>query len=396
MIPLIFDTENTGAQRNKANPFDNRNSCCCISFRSTRNDVAGIYKIEYDEDPYKQQLDNFQKEIDACDILVGFNLKYDLHWIKRYGILWGSRRVWDTQLFYFIQSNQTKRFPSLNDVAVHYGFPTKLDVVATEYWDKGLDTDQVPWDILEEYALYDAELTYNIFQKQYEEFKQLPKNRRNLILLQMKDLLVLQEMEYNGSKYNTALSIAMGNDLERKIGDIDAKLAGYAPKNIDISFNSDHQIGVFLFGGSLYAADLQEYTFTYKDGRTATKTRKVVREVKFPQIFKPRTKTKGGAWATDIDTLRTIGYNAVGFKKNIIDMLLTRTKLEKQASTYCFGTPKLLGVGKPKKDSDMGWQDDILHGNLNQTAVVTGRLSSNKPNLQNQDGKMKICFVSRF
>ena len=212
MQPLIFDVECTGSQRNKANPFDPRNKMCCVSSYAFNWERPLVQEIEYADEPYQHHLEILQGNINAADILVGFNLKFDIHWVRRYHIFLNDKvRVWDCQLFYFIQSNQTKRFPSLNDVALHYNLPTKLDIVATEYWDKGLDTDQVPWDILSEYAAYDAELTGNIFKKQYEEFQQLPKNRQNLILLHMRDLLVLEEMEFNGSKYNVDLSLSMGH-----------------------------------------------------------------------------------------------------------------------------------------------------------------------------------------
>jgi DNA polymerase I-like protein with 3'-5' exonuclease and polymerase domains len=179
MIPLIYDCEATGAQRNKANPFDPRNKLCCISYHLAGN--RGVFKIAYDDDPYKHKLDNFQELIDEADLVVGFNLKFDIHWGRRYGLRFDDSRIWDCQLYHFLQSNQRAKFPSLDEVAARWDVPLKLNIVKTEYWDKGLDTDQVPWDILEEYAGWDVDpVTLQVFNRQYSEFKQLPEARRRL------------------------------------------------------------------------------------------------------------------------------------------------------------------------------------------------------------------------
>lgn len=388
MNPFVLDTEVTGAQRNKGNPFDPRNRLCAVSTHFKGS--TSVYNIEHGPDPYADKIKRLQEFLDGSDILVGFNLKFDVHWCRRYGLSFNGKRIWDCQLYHFIWSNQKHRLPSLNDVCGHYGLPVKLNVVSTEYWDKGLDTDVVPWEILEEYAAYDAELTYRVFLKQYEEFIGLDMARRNLILLHMADLLVLEEMEYNGFKYDVEQSLEMGGKLEYEISAIDQKLATYCP-TLPISFNSDRQLSAFLFGGSVVREEPETYTYTYKDGRTAQKQRKIKKEYILPRIFAPDPRTekdKPGVFAVDVAALKTLRYKSTGFRNTILDLLLKRSKLEKKKSTYCFGTPALLG--------EMAWEDGLLHPQLNQCVVVTGRLSSSKPNLQNQEADMQRCFVSRF
>ncbi len=387
---LVFDCEASGAQRNKANPFDPRNKLCSLCYLQ-EGYTFKCADIEHGQEPYKYQLDRFQGYINDSDILVGFNVKYDLHWIVRYGIgLPRQIRVWDCQLFFFLQTNQTKRLPSLDNVADHYGLPRKLDVVRTEYWDKGLDTTDVPWDILEEYNTYDVELTWQIFQRQLEEFKLLPKNRRNLILLHMRDLLSLQEMEFNGFKYNVEKSLEMGRNIDNRISEIDKELAVYCP-NVPLSFNSDQQLSAFLYGGQIKRVEQEEYTFNYKDGRTAVKRRSVDKYYQLPTIFKPDqrwAKKKDGIYSVEVGTLQTLKFRAKGFQLRILNLLLERSRLEKRKSTYCYGTPELA--------ARMGWEGNLLHPSLNQSVVVTGRLSCNKPNLQNQEELMQVCFVTRF
>lgn len=391
MQPLIFDCEATGAQRNKGNPFDPRNRLCCISF-SFRGDRR-VRDIEYSDGPYKHYLDDFQELLDEADLVVGFNLKYDIHWGRRYGLDFSKVKVWDCQLYHFLQSNQRVKLPSMDMVAAHWGVPQKLNVVRTEYWDKGLDTDEVPWDILSEYALHDVDpVNSQIFEKQYKEFLTLPDIRRKLILLHMRDLLVLEEMEFNGALYNKELSIKIGLQLERDIATIDAALSRYCV-GIPISFNSDEQLSLFLYGGTLFHKVREKYLFEYKDPRKAPveKERWIVKEIKVPRIFEPRAewkKQKEGIYSTDKTTLQKLRFTAKGFQLEIIDLLIKRSALEQQKSTYAYGTPKLM--------DKMGWENNILHGQLNQNIVVTGRLSSSKPNLQNQQEAMQVCFESRF
>jgi DNA polymerase I-like protein with 3'-5' exonuclease and polymerase domains len=281
----------------------------------------------------------------------------------------------------------------MNMVAAHWGVEQKIDVVKTEYWEKGLDTDQVPWDILSEYAMWDVDpVNRQIFEKQYAEFLTLPDARRKLIQLHMRDLLVLEEMEFNGAKYNITLSRQMGDKLEKQITAIDAQLAKYCP-DVPISFNSDEQLSAFLYGGTIKQKVQENYVFHYKDAKkpSVEKCRWIVKEYPLPSIFKPLPNTdlqKEGVYSTDKTTLQKLRFKANRFQKEIIDLLLERSVLEKRKSTYCFGTPKLI--------DELGWEGETIHGQLNQTVVVTGRLSCSKPNLQNQDESIRQCFVTRF
>ena len=389
--PLIFDAEATGAQRNKGNPFDPRNRLCTIQTRFRGRTI--VRDIQYGEEPFQHKVDDFQREVNDCDLVVGFNLKYDLHWGRRYGVRFTGKKVWDCQLYHFFQSHQRHRMPSMDEVAVHWGVPTKIDIVRTEYWEKGLDTDQVPWDILREYGAWDVDpVNEQIFLKQLEEFNTLPENRQQLILLHMQDLLTLQEMEFNGSYYNKELSIKMGKDLEEQIKFIDSSLRRYC-LDTPISFNSDHHISAFLYGGTIKDHVRETYLFHYKDEKKppVQKERWVEKTYILPRIFEPLERTekkKDGIFSVDKTTLQKLRFKATGFRAFILDQLLKRSVLEKQMSTYCFGTPKLMDT--------MAWENHLLHGQLNQSVVVTGRLSCSKPNLQNQQEAMQVCFETRF
>lgn len=41
--------------------------------------------------------------------------------------------------------------------------PRKLDIIKLEYWDKGIDTTEIPYEILKEYTIQDGESTLALF-----------------------------------------------------------------------------------------------------------------------------------------------------------------------------------------------------------------------------------------
>ena len=136
MSYLVLDVETTIS--NKGNPFDQSNKLMMVGLLNDKE--VGVYDIEYSVDPYKELLDNIQLAVDAADVLVGFNIKFDLHWLKRYGIDFSKKRVWDCQLVEFILRNQSAAYPSLNATAEYYDLGTKLDEVKENYWKNGIDT----------------------------------------------------------------------------------------------------------------------------------------------------------------------------------------------------------------------------------------------------------------
>jgi DNA polymerase I-like protein with 3'-5' exonuclease and polymerase domains len=104
-----------------------------------------------------------QSYLDGADTLIGFNIKFDLHWLRRYGFDYSHCRIFDCQLAEFILGGQSEPYPSLNKTAERYGLGTKVDVVKTEYWDKGIDTTEIPIEILDEYLTMDLVLTNGVF-----------------------------------------------------------------------------------------------------------------------------------------------------------------------------------------------------------------------------------------
>lgn len=377
---ITLDVETTTS--NKGNPFDQTNKLCYVGIDDQ------VYNIEYDVEPYKDNLLKVQESIDSATVLVGFNIKFDLHWLARYGILFSSKRIWDCQVVQFILDGQANPYPSLNKVAEHYGLESKLDVVSEQYWKNGIDTPDIPEEILTDYLKQDVKLTEQIFVKQMEELNNRPELKR-LVSLHNQDLLVLQEMEFNGILYDYDKSKTLGDELEEQIAKLDKQLYSYHQFD-NFNPNSVDHLSAFLYGGNI-KYKLQRPIGHYKSGarKGEVKLQWFEEEQSCVRRVRPIPGTelaKEGLYSTDEKTLRTLKPNAEG--KKILDLLLTRATLEKRKSTYYIGLCKLI--------DDNNWKKGEIHGQLNQCVARTGRLSSSRPNLQNFDGEIKSLFTSRY
>ena len=91
-------------------------------------------------------------------------------------------------------------------------------------------------------------------------------------------------------------------------------------------------------------------------------------------------------YSTSGDVLKQLKSKSK-LQKVIVTLLNERADLAKLGGTYYTGLPDLMDI--------MHWKD-FIHGQFNQTIVRTGRLSSSKPNLQNNPPDSDELFESRF
>ncbi len=367
---LALDSETT--IYNKGHVFDPRNRLVCWSYATP--DILGVAHIWGEGE--------LQQMIDSASLLITFNGKFDLQWFSKCGITYDYRKVWDVQLAEFILSNQTHRFPSLNETCERYGIPLKQDAVK-EYWEKGVNTDEIPWEILSEYAAHDAYLHLRCYQ---EQIKLMTPAQKTLCFLQSQDMSILREMEANGIPFNEELCHERAKTLDDQISKIKTELSAIYP-NVPVNFASNDHLSAFLYGGTI-KEDGKEFVGYFKTGERAgqPKYKNIVVEYTLPRMFTPLKGSemkKEGNFATDEGTLRKLKG-----KKAIIEKLLTLSKLEKLNGTYYRGLPKLR--------EEMGWTTGVLHGNFNQTTATTGRLSSNRPNLQNLATDILDVFTSNY
>lgn len=369
---LALDTETT--THNKGHPYDSRNILVCISYSD--GSTSGAVPTA--------DLSAVHNRLLNAELIVGFNFKFDLHWLLKYGVKEiKTKQLWDVQIAEFILSNQTYRFPSLNETCAKYGLEQKEDVVKNEYWDKDIQTTEIPWDILSTYATKDAELTLQCY---HEQIKRMSPAQIKLCYLQCQDLYILQEMEANGIPFDEQLCEERAKGVNDQISEIKKKLSSIYP-NVPINFASNDHLSAFLYGGTI-KEDGKEHIGFYKTGARAgqPKYKNIEIEHTLPRLFTPlkgSAMKKEGMFATDEGTLRKLNG-----KKSLINLILELSKLEKLNGTYYLGLVKLR--------NEMFWPKGLLHGNFNQTTAATGRLSSSKPNLQNFSSELLDIFISEY
>jgi DNA polymerase I-like protein with 3'-5' exonuclease and polymerase domains len=133
----------------------------------------------------------------------------------------------------------------------------------------------------------------------------------------------------------------------------------------------------------------------FKTGKKVGETRYKIVEKRYtmPRLVEPLEKTEAKkpagsppVWFTNDDVLRSLKHTKESRK--IMALVSKYSELEKLRGTYLTGLPQLIKT--------MEWDNEVLHGQLNQCIAITGRLSSSKPNMQNFPPIAKTFCVSRY
>lgn len=376
---FALDTEVTTS--NKGDPFDITNKFVLGGIGDNRS-----YSTFSEVDITRHQV-----LLDKARMVVLFNAKFDLHWLRRIGFNFSVRLpIWDCQLAEFILSNQQWKYPSLEEASVLRGLGHKIDVVKEQYWANGIDTDEIPFDVLNEYLQQDVSLTYQLYEKQKELFK-TPEHsgKYRLFRLQCYDLLALQQMEYNGFKYDSEGSRKEATRLEEECTKLDKYILDEYP-DVSINLGSPDHISCMLYGGTI-KDETRIPIGEFKSGKKIGQTRYKVLEVEYelPRLVEPLKGSelaKEGYFGTSEPVL--LSLRATGKVKKVINALLERRGLEKLRNTYFNGIPDRI--------DEHHWSDNCVHGQLNQCVTGTGRLSATNPNQQNMTKEVKKYCVSKY
>ena len=340
---ICFDTETTSLDALTA-------ELVGVAFSVKPKEAYFLYfPPELSREQTKEILDEFVPVLnDGQKLKIGQNLKYDLLVLKGYGVhLEGP--FFDTMIAHYVLEPEGQH--GMDYLAEHLlGYkPVKIETLIGKRGKNQKTMRDVEVTELVPYACEDADITLQLKEKL------APQVAGNRIFEEIEQPLmpVLTELEYEGIKVDREVLSNYSEELEGRLDTLEKEIYQLAGEEFNI--NSPKQLGNILFD---------------KLGLGKGKKQK---------------KTKTGQYVTDEQTLTYLAM-----ENELPGRVLAYRGIKKLKSTYVDALPLLI------KDST-----SRVHTTFRQTVAVTGRLSSEKPNLQNipirtDDGReVRKGFVPR-
>ncbi len=263
--------------------------------------------------------------------LIGQNIKYDLQVLKNYGVVI-KNKLWDTMVAHFLFMPEMRH--NMNVLAETYldYQPISISELIGKKGKDQLNMRDVPLDIITNYAAEDADVTLKLKHAFVSKLQEAG-TEKLFHDVELPLIEALAGMEREGINIDVAGLNEFSAQLKDDIALVDAEIQALAGTKFNIS--SPKQVGEILF----------EYL----------------------KITDKAKKTKTGQYATGEDVLSKLEG-----KHPIVSKILDYRELVKLKSTYVDTLPLLVNE-----------KTNRIHTTFNQVVAVTGRLSSDNPNLQN-------------
>jgi len=325
--------------------------CCdeCISYYIPINhldkNTSKRIKDQLEEDYVLKNIKNICE--DSSILKIGQNIKFDIRVFAKYNIL--IRSIADTMLMsYSLDNGITKH--NMDDLAFNH-----LQHNCIKFKDLvGSGKSEITFDYVDinnafNYAAEDALVTLKLYNLL---FPRVVKEKTSFIYeeIDLHLIEVLSIMEKNGIKVNINYLKELSNQFEKDSNNIAKKIFKLSKKEFNIG--SPKQLGEILF------LDLK---------------------------IEGAKKTKSGTFSTDSSTLQDLELKGYEIAKLVLEW----REVTKLKSTY---TDALQEQAIKKTDR--------IHTSYGIANTLTGRLSSNDPNLQNipirtENGKkIRKAFIS--
>jgi len=321
---FCFDTETTGLDIIDS-------ELVGISF--SWNSHEAVYVSISSEDGLKKQQIELIKGIFSREdvLLVGQNLKYDMHILKNYGIeIKGD--LFDTMVaHYLLYPDRKHGIDAIAEDLLGYT-KIKTEELIGKKGGRQLNFKDLDPEKVKDYACEDADITWQVYEKlskELEESKLLKLSKD----IEMPLVKVLMNMEHTGVSLNEKALAEFADSLREELIGLEKTIYTLAGQEFNIS--SPKQLGEILFDKLKIKSDAK------------------------------KTKTKQYSTGEEI-LVELIDSH------EIVQEVLNYRSSKKLLSTYVEALPKLIHPSTNK-----------IHTSFNQTLVATGRLSSNNPNLQN-------------
>lgn len=128
-------------------------------------ETAGCFFHHNQKEPHKNGFAIVQDTLDATDILVGHNIKFDLTWMRECGFRYEGS-LFDTMVAEYLLSRGEKQALSLAECCVRRGLGSKRTDITQEYLDKGLSYEDIPWELVKQYCDADVQITKQLADSQ--------------------------------------------------------------------------------------------------------------------------------------------------------------------------------------------------------------------------------------
>ncbi len=321
---ICFDTETTSI-----NPLEAELVAIAFSWESGKGRLLHFPGPEEDT---RSKLEILKPVFENSEITkVGQNMKFDIQVLANYGI--GLKgKLFDTMIaHYLLEPDMRHNLNLLAESYLSYS-PVRIESLIGEKGASQLNMRSVPVDRIREYAVEDADLTYQLKQVfeprlKAEGLSELASN------IEMPLIAVLAAMERTGVKLNQDDLRATATSLREDILSLEGEIHSLAGTEFNIS--SPKQLGDILF-----------IRLKLDDNARMTRTKQ---------------------FNTSEEVLQRLSS-----RHPVINKVLEYRGLKKLLSTYVEALPLLV-------DRKTG----RIHTSFNQAVTSTGRLSSNNPNLQN-------------
>ncbi len=262
---------------------------------------------------------------------IGQNLKFDIQVLGNYGIE-VKGELFDTMIaHYLLEPDMRHNMDYLAETYLKYK-PVAIESLIGEKGKGQKSMRTVDLDKLTEYAVEDADITYQLKQLFYVRLRKedLYKLAREI---EMPLVPVLSDMERKGVILNEKSLKDYAGVLRKQIIQLEKEIYDHAGTEFNI--DSPKQLGEILF-------------------------------VRLKLDDKAK-KTKTNQFVTNEEALQRLSD-----RHPVISKVLDYRGLKKLLSTYVEALPLLINKGTGR-----------IHTSYNQAIAATGRLSSNNPNLQN-------------
>ena len=195
---LVLDIENNSSEQSKK-------LGCKVGSPLIGDELVAIGLKNPEELVTKYIYPDVVKEFVICEkLLVGHNLGHDLLWFWHLTDLQdffkGGGRIWDTMIVEYLVTAQQSKYASLRELAVTKYGCSEREKIMEKYWEQGINTSEIPKELVLEDVKNDVLDTEQIFLKQYEEVQKL--GLMNFIEDQMDARCATIEMQYNGMNVN--------------------------------------------------------------------------------------------------------------------------------------------------------------------------------------------------